>query len=229
MFSVGEALLLGSLPERVGVYFATMEILVEAHERSQGDTAAFLHRQLTRRHSKMAEAVAEVEQTEALLRRLGIEPPPRPQLPTDCVAWQQRVYLLAQGTLSTSDPVLATYHLLGQLCGQAWLTLQLGGLVLSLRREMPKDVLLTEQAEALAKDQQRMFGVLLRIAEHPLWTAHQSEAIANLRAAFGRVPLVAAEDRESDEEDAVSARLKGLLEEMTTFADRLSELESVLG
>lgn len=230
MVSIGEVLNLGVLPERVGLYFASMQLLVDAYNRSQGETAELLHRQLTRRHSQMGKTVAEVEQTEALLQRLGIQLASRPQMPAECVAWQQKIYLVVQGALATNQPALATYHLLGQLCGQAWLTLQLGGLVLSLRCEMPKDESLKTHAAALAAEQQRLYGVLMRIAEHPQWSAPFAERLMDLRAAFGQVPLVAADPAErSETEDAASARLIDLLPAMDTFADRLSALESALG
>jgi hypothetical protein len=207
------------------VYFSGVDLLLSMERDPDEALRARLHQHFETLQGHRSQVISDVHRTEALLASLGHKAPPPPREPDEFYRWRGQLLSAVSTTLQAAAPKQAACHLTGHIIGDAWDTVNLGGLTYGLLAVAPAHPRLLAQAEALARAQEQVLTRLDRAVAHPLWEPAEQEALAAVRTGIGALPSF---DPSVSPEVAPADRLLTLTEAMRALSDRIGVMQQVL-
>lgn len=203
---------LGHTVPVIGIYFKSAVLLDRALDGSP-PVAGRARELLGTFEARKPTVIANVRRTEELLAVLGGSAGAPPRLPAEFGPWSGRVLEAVEGTLGAERVGLATFHLVGRLCGEALATLNLAIYALALG-----DVADPSDASWLDPELAHARAGLGRLARA-------------VRGAAGMVPAPAASGLASLADALEAERLDGFAEAqaaMKRCAEHVTQVEAAL-
>ena len=131
MLTGSQLFALGQTVPVIGIHFQAALLLDRAQDGSP-PAAARARELLGTFEARKPGVIANVRRTEALLAALGGSAGAPPRMPAEFAVWAGRVLEEVEGKLGADRVGLATFHLVGRLCGEALATLNLAIYALAL-------------------------------------------------------------------------------------------------
>lgn len=219
MLSALSAFLLGYLPTTLGAYFNGLELTAALANRDGDELALRVRRRQQDLDARGEQLAGELHQIAELLAAAAVEAPALPATPSQYHSFCEQLFDAMQDKLRR-EPLLGALYLLGFIFGDAWVTLNLSGLVSYFLAASPQEPFLNAQAAALAEQLQKVQRQLARASAHPLWSEAQRAALQEALAALDQVPELRVEP--TQRLAALPAVMEQLSAAMTAIQSSLS-------
>ena len=192
MLSALSAFLLGYLPTTLGAYFNGLELTAALASQDGEELALRVLRRQQDLGARGEQLAGELRQVAELLLAAGLAEPATPTTPPQYHSWCEQIFDAVQDKLRR-EPLLGALYLLGFILGDAWVTLNLSGIVSYFLAASPHEPFLNAQAAALAQELEKAQRQLAKASAHPLWSDAQHAAIQEALAALAQAPELSVE------------------------------------
>lgn len=218
MVSALSAFLLGYLPTTLGAYFNGLELTAALATPDSAELALRVRRRQQDLDARAEQLAGELRQVGELLVAAGLAEPVTPTTPPQYHSWCEQIFDSVQDKLRR-EPLLGALYLLGFILGDAWVTLNLSGIVSYFLAASPQEPFLNAQAVALAQQLEKVRRQLAKADTHPLWSEARRAAIQEALAALASAPELSVEP---------ASRLAALPAVMEQLAAAMARIQSSL-